>query len=45
MKKCPYCGHENENNAERCGHCFAVFPAVKQEEQTKKSAKKSKGDE
>lgn len=27
MKKCPYCGHENEDN--HCKHCYAVIPEEK----------------
>lgn len=27
MKKCPYCGHENTDEAWRCERCFAGFPA------------------
>ena len=25
MKKCPYCGHENENDAWKCSKCQAGF--------------------
>ena len=26
MKKCPYCGHENEDQAENCERCRAGLP-------------------
>ena len=26
MKKCPYCGKENHDEAEVCERCFAGFP-------------------
>ena len=32
MKKCPYCGHMNEDTATGCSHCYAGFPAEEQEE-------------
>ena len=32
MKKCPYCGHENDDTAWKCSKCKAGFP---NEEQTK----------
>ena len=25
MRKCPYCGHENDDNAVRCERCYAGF--------------------
>lgn len=28
MKKCPYCGHENEDGATTCQRCYAGFPKV-----------------
>ncbi len=34
MKKCPYCGHENDNNVNVCDHCCAELPSGE------KSAKK-----
>ena len=27
MKKCPYCGRENDDNAFRCERCYAGFPS------------------
>ena len=29
MKKCPYCGNENSNDAVVCGKCYAGFPIEK----------------
>jgi len=26
MKKCPYCGYENNDNATNCGCCYAGLP-------------------
>ena len=26
MRKCPYCGYENDDNAVRCEKCCAGFP-------------------
>lgn len=42
MKKCPYCGMENKNEAERCEKCFAGFPheEPKKEEPLRVSRKK-----
>jgi len=43
MKKCPYCGKDNEDNATGCVHCYAGFPVEKREEkQPKKAEKKDK---
>lgn len=39
MKKCPYCGHENDDTAWKCGKCQAGFP---HEETKPKDAKASK---
>ena len=25
MKKCPYCGRQNPDDAEKCGRCFAAL--------------------
>lgn len=33
MKKCPYCGHENEDNGERCARCSAELPREKEIEE------------
>ena len=41
MKKCPYCGHGNDEYAEVCEHCRAGLPAEKQKEQPRKADKKS----
>lgn len=39
MKKCPYCGHHNEDNAEICERCYAGLPKeTKPEQKEKKSA-------
>jgi len=43
MKKCPYCGKDNDDKASACERCFAGFPAEKQKEepvQPKKAEKK-----
>ena len=44
MKKCPYCGHDNEDKAEICAHCFAGMPEPKQEKprESVKDPKKNK---
>jgi uncharacterized membrane protein YvbJ len=26
MKKCPFCGHDNEEQAKSCNHCKAEIP-------------------
>lgn len=26
MKKCPYCNHDNADDATNCQHCFAGLP-------------------
>lgn len=31
MKKCPYCGRDNEEQAEVCAKCFARITPEKQE--------------
>ena len=43
MKKCPYCGRDNENDAKNCSHCFAGLPVEqpKTAEKPEKVAKKS----
>ena len=38
--KCPYCGHENDDQKSCCGHCFAELP-VKRKKQEKNDKKKS----
>ena len=30
MKKCPYCGYENDEQAESCSHCKAGIPHEEQ---------------
>ena len=40
MKKCPYCGNENDERAKVCEKCFAGFPAEKQDKPVKKAEKK-----
>jgi uncharacterized membrane protein YvbJ len=44
MKKCPYCGHLNDDNATGCGKCFAGFPEepVKVEEPKQEVEQKEK---
>jgi len=38
--KCPYCGHENEDN--HCKHCFAVIPVEQTKEKPKTETKKKR---
>ena len=33
--KCPFCGHENDDKATKCGHCSAEIPV----KETKKNRK------
>lgn len=40
MKKCPYCGHMNDEQAKACDHCYAGFPVEKQEEKEPKKVQK-----
>lgn len=35
MKKCPYCGHENENGTKVCVKCKAEIPQPKKNEKKK----------
>ena len=35
MKKCPYCNHDNKDDAEICEHCYAGLPDNKQKEKQK----------
>ena len=48
MKKCPYCGRENADNAFRCERCCAGFPSEKkprkkeQEPETESAPEKDK---
>lgn len=39
MKKCPYCGHRNDDNATGCAKCKAGFPR----EETKTEPEPRKG--
>lgn len=39
MKKCPFCGKDNRDEAKSCDRCFAAFPAEKQEKTPVKKAK------
>ena len=32
MKKCPYCGHINDDSRWNCEHCYAGFPTEKKQE-------------
>lgn len=38
MVKCPYCGHENEEQGKICSKCYAQIP-VKKPEKPKKGNK------
>ena len=40
MKKCPYCGTGNDDNATVCNHCYAGLPVQKQKEKPVKKAEK-----
>ena len=40
MKKCPYCGHENDDKAENCERCYAGISAEKQDKKPVKADKK-----
>lgn len=43
MKKCPYCGYENKDNAEVCIHCFAELPQkAEQKQEEQKPVRKKK---
>ena len=45
MKKCPYCGKENDENREVCERCRAAFPheePEKTEEPVRVSRRKNK---
>ena len=37
MKKCPYCGHENDDKETQCQHCYAGLP-----QETKRKQKSEK---
>ena len=36
--KCPFCGHENDDKAMNCGHCFAEIH-IQEEKKIKKDKK------
>ena len=40
MKKCPYCGKEQDDSNVNCEKCFAFIPAEKPKEQPRKADKK-----
>ena len=40
MKKCPYCGRDNSDDATRCEHCYAGLPVEKQEEKPVEKAER-----
>ena len=40
MKKCPYCGHENDDTALKCSKCKADFPNEETEEKSVKTSKR-----
>jgi len=44
MKKCPYCGRDNEDTANACGHCYAGFPVEKPVKQPVKAEKAEKAE-
>lgn len=39
MKKCPYCGHDNEDKAVCCARCYAGIPQEKLETEKKEPVK------
>ena len=46
MKKCPYCGHMNDDQAKGCQKCKAGFPQTEEKtEPVKASKRKKQGDE
>lgn len=44
MKKCPYCGHINDDNATRCDRCYAGFPAEEKRQEGKPRRNEKKND-
>jgi len=43
MKKCPYCGHMNDDDRKTCEHCYAGFPEEKEpEKETKETERVSR---
>ena len=42
MKKCRYCGKENEDSATRCKHCFAGNPHETEQKTDEKPVKVSR---
>lgn len=42
MMKCPYCGHENDDTALKCGKCKAGFPKEQVKDSSKTTAKTTK---
>lgn len=47
MKKCPFCGHENDEQAKACEHCKAMIPHEDNntEEETIKGFRRNKRSE
>lgn len=45
MKKCPYCGHENDDTAWKCSKCQAGFPHGEPEEKPVKTSKRKNNKE
>jgi uncharacterized membrane protein YvbJ len=39
MKKCPYCGRDNDDKAVICEKCYAEIPAEKQKTEPEKVQK------
>lgn len=39
MKRCPYCGRENKEDAVNCAYCFAAIPHEEPKENVKPSGK------
>ena len=42
MKKCPYCGHENDDTAWKCSKCQAGFPNEKAKDNSDNTVKTTK---
>ena len=45
MKKCPYCGNENDDSAWKCSKCHAGFPHEEHEEKPVKASKRKNNKE
>ena len=42
MKKCPYCGHENDPETKNCDHCHAALQDEEKEPETEPKVLKKK---